>query len=469
MKVLLVAAEVAPFAKVGGLADVAGSLPKALAARGVDVRVIMPKYREVMRKGFEMWRVVPECRVPMAGWDSGCALDEGRLPGSEVPIYFVEHFDYFDRDGVYGSWPDDLERLTFFNRAALAVLEPLNWRPDVIHINDYHTSLIAVYNRGETPPSVLTLHNIGYQGEYPREQVGVTGIDPDDPTNAAFISERGINLMRAGLACADLINAVSPTHAREIIEGEFAPGVADLIAQRKDDVSGILNGIDYSVWNPASDPGLDATFSRDDLAGKAVCKAALQREAGLREDPDVPVIGMITRLAAQKGFDILSEALDRLCGVQLVVLGTGEPQYERMFQEVAAQRDDVAVFLRFDASLAKRIYAGSDMFLMPSLYEPCGLGQMIAMAYGTVPVVRATGGLADSVMEKGNKSNGYTFTEYTADALLAAVERAKTAYAKRDQWTKRMLRAMAWDFSWDASAAKYEALYAKAIAKYTRG
>jgi len=472
VKVLLVSAEVAPFAKVGGLADVAGSLPKALANRGLDIRVLMPKYRQVIESGQDLWRAVPGCPVAMAGWESGCALDESRLPGSDVPIYFVEHHDYFEREGIYGppgsAYPDNLERLTFLCRAALAVLEPLNWQPDVIHLNDWHTSLLAVYTLGQEPATLFTMHNVGggYQGAFGSEQVPVTGLDSLDPTTVEFIAPEGINLARAGLACADVINTVSPTYAKEIASEEFAPGLSDLVNARADDVYGILNGIDYAVWNPATDPALAANFTRDDLSGKATCKAALQKEAGLKVDPDIPLVGTVTRLAAQKGLDLLEEALPGLTGVQLVILGTGERHYEEMLRQADADRDDLSAFLRFDAQLARRIYAGSDMFLMPSRYEPCGLGQMIAMAYGTVPIVRTTGGLADTVTEKGAQANGFVFTEYSAGELVAVIRRALAAYAKQAQWRKRVQRAMSCDFSWDASAARYHELYQRALSKY---
>ena len=473
MKILLVSAEVAPFAKVGGLADVAGSLPLALAARGHDFRVIMPKYRSVSQGPWERWRAVPECPVPMAGWTSGCALDEARLPGSEVPIYFIEHEDYFNRPGVYGppggAYEDNLERLTFFCRATLAVLEPLGWRPDVIHLNDWHTALIAVYLQGGAPRTVFTIHNLGaaYQGTFPADQLSVTGLRPDFPCTANFVHDGMLNLAAAGLACANVVNTVSPTYAQEIADPAFSAGLAELVRARGKSVWGILNGIDYVAWDPATDGALAQNYSAADPAGKAACKAALQEAAGLPVRPEVPLVGMVTRLDDQKGLDLVAEALPQLHGLQLVVLGTGAREYENLFRRLSAEREDVAAFLTFDDRLARQIYAGADLFLMPSRYEPCGLGQMIAMRYGTVPVVRATGGLADSVIERGRrgrKQNGFVFSEYSAAEMVAALGRAQQLFVKRpDRWRALLGNALAADFSWARSAGDYERLYQAAL------
>ncbi|HEY3398143.1 MAG TPA: glycogen/starch synthase [Armatimonadota bacterium] len=479
MKILFASAEVAPFAKVGGLADVAGSLPLALAARGHDVRVIMPKYLSVTegkaQGKWDLWRAVPGCPVLMPGWSSGCALDESRLPGSDVPIYFVEHHDYFSRPYIYGppggSYDDNLERLTFFCRAVLAVREPLGWQPDILHLNDWHTTLAAVYLEGGPPATIFTIHNLGaaYQGTFPADKLPVTGLQPEYPCASQLLRDGQLNLAAAGLSCAGMINAVSPTYAQEIAEPEFSAGLAPLVKARGKDVWGILNGIDYDAWNPATDAALDANFSLEDPSGKAACKAALQREAGLPEDPSLPVVGLVTRLDSQKGLDLLAEALPKLEGMQLVVLGTGAPEYEQLFREAAATRQDVAAFLTFNDGLARRIYAGSDLFLMPSRYEPCGLGQMISMRYGTLPVVRATGGLADSVTEKGRpgqKQNGFVFTDYSAAELMAALERALKLYRERPaRWQELVASALATDFTWDRSAGEYEKLYEAALAK----
>ncbi|MCX7599415.1 MAG: glycogen synthase [Armatimonadetes bacterium] len=478
MKVLFVSAEVTPFAKVGGLADVAGSLPKAMRQLGVDIRVVMPKYKGVENARAELRRVLAGCAVPMPGWTSGCALDEATLPGSDVPVYLVEHNDYFWREHIYGppggAYPDNLERLSFLCRAALAVLEPLGWAPDVFHLNDWHTAPLAILvrQRGLPHATVFTAHNLGggYQGVFPGEQAWVLGIDASQPWTTKFLSPSQVNLARAGLTCADMISTVSPTYAREVRDPAIGAGVDDLVRERGEDVWGILNGIDYDFWNPATDRFLDpadgyANFGPDDLSGKAACKAALQAEMGLPPRADVPLMAMVTRLDAQKGLDLVRAVLPDLSGVQLVILGTGAHEYENFFAQEAQVRSDVAVALKFDERLAHRIYAGADMFLMPSRFEPCGLGQMIALRYGTIPIVRATGGLADTVHEDGPHANGFVFTDYSALALRAALDRAIAAYRDKRLWARLVANAMACDFSWGASARRYLQLYEGALAK----
>jgi len=479
MRALLVSAEVTPFAKVGGLADVAGSLPKAVRELGVDIRVMMPKYPSVVKATPELTRAVHACAVPMPGWTSGCALDAGVLPGSDVPIYFVEHYDYFWRDNVYGppggAYPDNLERLSFLCRAALAVLEPLGWRPEVIHLNDWHTSLIAplVRQRREPIATVFTGHNLGgaYQGQFPAEGAWVAGINEDDPCAARYLSADGINLARCGLACAGKVTTVSPTYARELLDPAVGGDLSELLQERSDDVRGIINGIDYDFWNPQDDPALAeaagyAAFGPDDLAGKRRCKAALQAQMGLPVDPAVPLVAMVTRLDAQKGLDLVQQVLPQVKGAQWVVLGSGTPAYQDFFRAQAARSAAVGVTIGFDEALAHRIYAGADLFLMPSRYEPCGLGQMIALRYGTVPVVRKTGGLADTVHEDGDRPNGFVFEDYTAGALLAALNRALAAYRDEALWARLVANAFASDFSWQASAQQYVELYEAAAARH---
>lgn len=474
MKVLLVSAEVTPFAKVGGLADVAGSLPKALKQLGVDIRVLMPKYRSVVSVGADMERAVDSCAVQMPGFISGCALDESRLPDSDVPIYFVEHNDYFWRDAVYGppggAYPDNLERLSFLCRAALAILDPLGWTPDVIHLNDWHTALIAVLLKESGLPigTVFTGHNLGgaYQGVFAAEQSWIAGIDETKPWVEKFLDDNGLNLARAGLACANMVTTVSPTYAKELKDPKLGAGVSDLIRERGADVKGVLNGIDYDYWNPAEDEYLAeedgyATFAPDDMAGKAECKAALQAEMGLPQQPDVPLVSIVTRLDAQKGLDLLTEILPDLKGMQLAVLGTGSKEYEDFFAEQSEERPEIAAALKFDEKLAHRIYAGSDIFLMPSRFEPCGLGQMISLRYGTIPVARKTGGLSDTVFETGSKANGFIFKPYEAEAFCEAIGRALAAYKDKDAWAQLVGRAMKSDNSWGASAKKFVGLYEK--------
>ncbi len=473
MKVLLASAEVAPFAKVGGLADVAGSLPKAVQERGVDIRVIMPKYRGVTAPGQPLRRRLESIIVPMPSFVSGCGLDESTLPGTDIPIYFVEHNHYFDRDSVYGpggGFPDNFERLVFFCRAVLETFAGLEWQPDVIHLNDWHTSLIAPYVVTRDLPygTVFTAHNLGpnYQGAHPWYFVTQAGLDQGDARVRECLRNDQLNLARVGFVFADMINTVSKGYAKEIQTAEYGAGVDDLAATRAGDLSGIINGIDYDLWDPASDRSLPANFSATDLAGKQVCKAAAQKEFGLPEDPKAPLITMVTRLDAQKGLDLLDEVIGEVAqGAQLAILGTGDPRYEQSLAEAGRRLPNVKARLMFSNQLAKLLYAGGDMFLMPSRYEPCGLGQMIALAYGNIPVVRATGGLADTIKEKGKSANGFRFDAYDAQEMLAAIQRALAAYTDPEAWAKLVQNAFASDFSWDCSARQYTQLYKKAAKK----
>lgn len=473
MKVLLASAEVAPFAKVGGLADVAGSLPKALQERGVDVRVIMPKYRSVTGAGQPLKRRLESVIVPMPSYTSGCALDESTLPGTDIPIYFVEHNQFFDRDSVYGpggGFPDNFERLVFFCRAVLESFEGLEWQPDVIHINDWHTTLLAAYTRLRDLPygTVFTAHNLGpnYQGSHPWYFLTQAGLDLGDRRVRECMWNEQLNLARMGFVFCDMINAVSKGYAEEIKRPEYGEGICDLALARGEDVTGIVNGIDYSLWNPATDKSLPANFSADNLAGKRTCKLAVQKEFGLPEDLDAPLITMVTRLDGQKGFDLLEQVLAEVAGeAQLAVLGTGDPRYENLLASAQGQYPTVRARLTFSNQLAKMLYAGGDMFLMPSLYEPCGLGQMIALAYGNLPIVRATGGLADTIREKGKSANGFRFDNYEAGEMLACIRRALAAFGDPERWAGLIQNAFASDFSWDASAKQYVTLFKKAAAK----
>ena len=473
MKVILVSAEVNPFAKVGGLADVAGSLPKALADLGIEISVIMPKYRVAAEKAGRIQRVLGAVSVAMPTYETGCAVDMSYLPDSEVPIYFIEHNDYFDRDDIYGppggAYPDNAQRLSFFCRAVLATAEALDLAPDVIHLNDWHTSLIAAYCklRGLTHATVFTAHNLGagYQGTFAQNYLDVVGLDLGDARVGKAVANGQLNLARVGLVFADMINTVSEKYAEELKDSSVSGEISELIVERGDDVWGILNGIDYDVWSPRSDEYIAAQYDADDPAGKVICKTHLQAEFGVPQDPDIPLIGMVTRLDAQKGLDLVAEIVDEIDRFQLVLLGCGDPQLEADFSEAADTHENVGARLAFSTRLARQVYAGADMFLMPSLYEPCGLGQMIALAYGTVPIVRRTGGLADTIRTTGAKVNGFNFEDYSADALMDAIDRALRAYADEQRWQRVVANAFASDYSWTASAKRYEKLYKAAIRK----
>ncbi len=473
MKVLLVSAEVDPFAKVGGLADVAGSLPRALAKLGTDIRVIMPKYRTVRLRAGDMQRVVESLPVLMPACESGCAIDMSYLPDSNVPVYFVEHNEYFDREGVYGSpsgvYADNAQRLCFFCRAALAAAPALGFEPDVIHLNDWHTALIAAYCklRGLHYATVFTAHNLGgaYQGTFPQDYLDDVGLDLGEPRVHRLLLGGPLNLARVGLGFADVINTVSEKYAEETANEATGEGVADLIAQRGNDMWGVVNGIDYDLWSPRNDGHIAAQYDADDISGKAACKADLQGEFGLPQNPDIPLISMVTRLDAQKGLDLVAELLDDTSRFQLVLLGTGDPQLEALFSEASRTHENIGARLEFSDALARKIYAGADMFLMPSRYEPCGLGQMIALAYGTVPIVRSTGGLADTVHATGAATNGFSFEEYSTEALRGALKQALDAYRDSQRWRRLMANAFACDYSWTASARRYQELYQAACQK----
>ena len=486
LKVLLVSAEIVPFAKEGGLADVAGALPKALAEEGVDIRAVMPLYGSIDRKTFAIKPVkgLEKLEIEMDGQLETASVHTATIPGSEVQVYFVANGRYFDRKGVYNDpdtgegYPDNPNRFIYFQKAVVAMLDRLGWRPDVVHCNDYQTGLIPFYlQRGlERTATLFSIHNLAYQGVQPADIIPTAEIPPHHFYPMSPFEFYGqVNMMKIGIAFSDLINTVSPTYAREIQKDrEFGCGLEGVLRSRASDLSGIVNGIDYSVWNPEIDELIPHNYSADDLEGKARNKKELLKRNSLPEpkaDKRVPLIGIISRLADQKGFDILEEALEKIMqlDVQIVVLGTGQHKYHEMF-EAAAKRhpDKLAVNLAFDNALAHLIEAGSDMFLMPSRYEPCGLNQLYSLRYGTIPVVRATGGLADTIADfkpESGKGTGFVFKQYSAEALLEAIKRAVAQFGDAEAWSGLVANAMAADFSWSASAKHYIDLYDRALAK----
>ncbi len=468
MRVLFVSAEVSPFAKVGGLADVAAALPRALSELGVDVRVVMPKYRGV--DGKTDLNEIARFRVPVGAGEKECTLHEGTLPQSGVPVYFLGNDPYFDRAQVYGEgggdYPDALERFTFLSRGALALPEALGWQPDIVHVNDWHTALVPAYLRaGEGPKgakSVLTIHNLAYQGEFPWDARATTGLADEALTSFAHAGK--LNLLKGGILSADRLTTVSPSYAREILQdGE---GLEEVLRTRVDSLTGILNGIDDSAWNPETDPLLWANYSAADPSGKEENKERLRAELGLAQEPAAPLVGMISRLAAQKGFDLVMAAFDRMMalGIQFVLLGTGAPEYEEFFRAAASRYPGrAAALITFSEEWAHRIEAAADIFLMPSRFEPCGLNQMYSLRYGTVPVVRATGGLKDTVRDYNADramGNGFVFTDYAPDAMLSALRRAVVLYRDDPEgWAALRKRGMEEDHSWSASARNYLELY----------
>ncbi|NOX44503.1 MAG: glycogen synthase GlgA [Caldiserica bacterium] len=469
MKILFVAAECAPFAKVGGLADVVPALARALKELGVEAAIFIPRYRGVEDKT-ELERC-GGARVPIAGEERACVILRGALPKGEVPVYFLDYPPYFDRPGIYGEggeeYPDSLERFALLSRVALELPDAVGFSPDVLHVHDWHAALVPVYARtvgGTDAAALLTIHNLAYQGTYPRERAGGLGL-PAAARDA--LTHRGrLNLLYGGIVFSDLVNTVSPTYAREIQEdGE---GLEDVLRERarRGELVGILNGVDYEVWDPETDPHIWAHYSPDDPAGKVVNKERLQRELGLAPEADVPLVGMISRLVDQKGLDLVMAAFERMMslGIQFVLLGTGDPAYEEFFRGAARRYPGrAAALIAFSEEWAHRIEAAADIFLMPSKFEPCGLNQMYSLRYGTVPVVRATGGLRDTVREYDpgtDTGNGFVFEDYSPEAMLGALRRAVDLYREdREAWRRLMVRGMREDHSWGASAREYLRLY----------
>ncbi len=470
MKILFASAEAYPLAKVGGLGDVAGSLPKALRALGHDVRLILPRYAAIR----EATNDVGPFAVRIGGAEHAAGLRTTAI--GEVPVYLVDAPEWFDRPKVY-EYADDGKRFAFFARAILDILPAAGWWPDVLHLNDWHTALAAAFLRTTHASdaryrqlrTVFTIHNLQHQGLFGRELFEWAGLPPEtwNPEGVEFYGQ--LNFLKAGIVYADRVNTVSPTYAREIQTPEYGFGLEGLLGSRAAKLSGILNGIDYDVWNPAKDPLIPQTYTKSTALKKAKSKEALQQESGLAVDPEAPLIGLVGRATDQKGFDILMPAIPDVLstGAQVVILATGEKRYEDALAAAAQGRSDLVAYMKYDEALAHRIYAGADFFLMPSRFEPCGLGQMISLRYGTIPVARATGGLADTVRdatERPKDGNGFVFTEFASDALLDAAKRAVGFYRKGRGWKSLLQRAMSADHSWKTSAKEYESLYNRARA-----
>jgi starch synthase len=482
LRILFVSAEVAPYAKVGGLADVAGSLPNALRTLGHDVRIIMPRYGCVDPAHYGLGPALDGFSVSLPDRDEPAGLLVTKL-NRGVPVYFVESERYLTREAVY-DYPDDGERFLFFCLAALEAVKQLGWQPDIVHCNDWHTAIIPNLLRtthGNDPffagiATVYSIHNLAYQGIFDQKLLEMAGL------GASFLRpEVGeqpglVNLVSRGILYADAISTVSPTYAQEILTPEYGAGLDGVLKERKARLFGILNGLNTDVFDPATDPHLVACYDLDNLERKVEDKLALQREGGLTEDPSIPLVSLVSRLADQKGFDLLLPIVEPLLnevGAQFVLLGTGERRYHDFFRCVGERYPgQAAIALAFDGGLAQRIYAGADMFLMPSRYEPCGLGQMIAMRYGTIPVVRRTGGLADTVADyrpSTGEGNGFVFENYTPDACFVALLRAVEAFRRPAEWRLLQRQGMEADFSWGASARQYVELYRQAQALRATG
>lgn len=468
MKILFACSECSPFAASGGLADVAGSLPAALQKEGAECRVIMPLYGSIGLQWRTNMTFLTSFGVPLSWRVAHCGVFTMQYGG--VQYYFLDNEQYFKREGgIYGYF-DEAERFAFFSKAVLETLTHIDYEPDVIHCNDWQTALIPVYLNvfyREVPKlsrthTVFTIHNIQYQGQFGLDVAGdVCGLPDWAIGKVEFHGD--LNMMKGALEECERISTVSPTYAKEILDPYFGHGLDEILRQKEWKLCGILNGIDTVGYNPSRDHALAANFSARKPEGKALCKAALQQQMHLPEEPDTPILAMVSRLVSHKGFDLVEYAMENMLrmGMQVVILGSGEYRYEEFFREMQRRHpQQVAFTCGFMPTLSRQIYAGADFFLMPSQSEPCGLAQMIALRYGTIPIVRSTGGLADSIIDWDTPGGGcgFTFQSYNADDMLGAVRRAMGLY--HSEYRAEMLpRALKCDFSWRRSAKQYMAMY----------
>jgi starch synthase len=478
MKIAMIASEVTPFAKTGGLADVIGTLSIALERLGHELCVIAPAYRSALQGNFSLRQIGLELSVPLSDRRQQAGVLEASI-GKNVSVYLIRADPYFGRENLYGAptgdYPDNDERFVFFSRAAL---ELLRHKPvDIAHCHDWQTALVAVFlkiqpqNYAETAAAktVFTIHNLGFQGVFPQSAWPLLNLDPTYLTPQFLEYYGSVNFLKGGLIFADKITTVSPSYAEEIMTAEQGFGLEGVLQQRAADLVGILNGVDDHQWNPWTDPFLACHYGEKSLAVKGDCKSALLRAVGLPEKNDTPLIAMISRLTLQKGFDLIEEIFDSLMerDLQVVLLGNGEPHFENFFKAVARRHPDrVAVEIAFNEPLAHQIEAGADLFLMPSLYEPCGLNQMFSLKYGTIPIVRAVGGLKDTVQDYNKETQtgtGFLFQRYESSALLAAVDRGLALFRDKQAWFALQRRAMGMDFSWDRSAKLYGDLYQQLV------
>ena len=472
MKVLYAASEALPFMASGGLGDVAGSLPQALRKRLIGCRIVMPLYDTIRQELKDTMKFITHISVPVAWRRQYCGIFEAKHNG--VIYYLLDNQYYFKRDTIYGHY-DDAERFAFFSRAILEIIPYIDFKPDIIHCNDWQTALTPVYYSAmyanspgyENIKTIFTIHNIQYQGIYGKEILeDVLGIPADKTSLLEY--DGCINFMKGAIECANKVTTVSPSYADEILDPWFAFGLDGILNERRFKLSGILNGIDIENYDPETDKNIRANYSAENFENKKIDKEDLQQIMGLPVRADVPVIGMVSRLVGHKGLDLVKGILDELLStteVQLVVLGSGDYEYETFFREIAARYPEkVGLRVGFIPDLARKIYAGADMFLMPSKSEPCGLSQMVALRYGTVPIVRETGGLRDSITDCGDgEGNGFTFKSYNAHDMLDAIRRAIDVYYNGD-WAVLTQRALDCDFSWGRSANTYIKLY-KALIK----
>ena len=486
MNIAIAATEAEPFAKAGGLADVVGSLPKALNQLGCEVKVFIPKYSAIDEARYDLHYeyTIGEMPIRVGGVTWPVHVQRSTLPGSPVEIYFIDCPHFFHRKSLYTNDPDEDERFILFDKAVIETLQRLQWAPDVLHCNDWQTGLIPVLLKdnykwdmlfSETA-TLFSIHNIGYQGVFSRSVLQSAELSEDLFYPGGPLELNGsVSFLKAGILFSEIISTVSETYAHEILTTEYGAGMENVLRTREHDLFGIINGIDDDLWNPETDHHLPYTYSVTDLEGKLKNKAFLLMNTGHEFSEDRPVIGIISRLVSQKGFDLVADAIDDLMGIdaQWVVLGSGERRYENLFNSMAhSLPHKVWAYTGFNNELAHLIEAGADMFLMPSHYEPCGLNQMYSLRYGTVPIVRKTGGLADTVhdwdeykAEGLDIGNGFSFIDTTGYALSTSVYRAVEVFKNKPLWHRIQMNGMKRDFSWRASAKKYVALYEKAMAR----
>ncbi len=487
MRVVYLSSEVIPFAKTGGLADVSGAIPKCLQKLGVEVAVFMPFYGIIKESKYPLTKTDIQFTVKIGDKIKPGYVYKGFLPNSEVPIYFIDNYQYYGRKGLYNypstirDYEDNSERFIFFSQGSLEVIEKLKIYPDVVHCNDWQTGLVPVYLKTsyarkacfKNTKTVLTIHNLAYQGLFWHWDMKLTGLDWRFFNSKQLEFYGKLNFLKGGIVFSDLITTVSKTYAKEIQTPEYGVGLDGVLRERAGDLYGIVNGIDYEIWNPETDKFIAANYGIKDLTGKQLCKKNLQKKYRLPEE-DVPVFGMITRLTDQKGLDLIVDMFRDFMklNLQFILLGTGEQRYHELFRSYTKIfPTKVAVKLAFDECSAHEIEAGLDMFLMPSRFEPCGLNQLYSLKYGTVPIVRNTGGLADTITDVrlepivNGKANGFSFKEYKSDILLAAIIRAIDYFKNRAVWTEIMKNGMAHDWSLERSAKEYIALYKKVWGK----
>jgi starch synthase len=483
LRILFVTPEAVPFAKTGGLADVAGALPKFLQKLGCELKLVMPYYRMVKKSGLPIQYLGEGIEIPLGDEILRAEIYQGKL-NQAIPVYFIGRDEFFDREYLYstpkGDYFDNAERFIFFSKAVLTLCQHIGFSPDIIHHHEWQTGLIPAYLKSiyrndplfNPTAVVFTIHNIAYQGLFKKEKFWLTGLPMEiyNPEGIEFWER--INFMKAGIVYADVINTVSQKYSEEIQTSEYGYGLEGILRKKKKDLYGIVNGVDYQDWDPSHDPHLIVRYNLNDLSGKRECKKDLLKELNLPLSLEhSPLLGMISRLADQKGFDLLAEILEELFTLDIgfVLLGTGEQKYHDLFTQVAQKYPQKAgIRIAYDDRLAHKIEGGADFFLMPSKYEPCGLNQIYSLKYGTIPIVRATGGLDDTIMNYDpttRRGNGFKFVRYDAKEFLNQIKVAIGFYSRPEHWKELVHNAMTSDFSWQRSAEAYLQLYQKALEK----